>query len=83
MVRTKRIDIVANAAKNVVAGLVVDFEEITGLNPVAASAEVDAANLGEESSQSSLATQPQETRGEYKGNVQDLRRASLPPQGMR
>ena len=45
MVRTKRIDSVVKAARNVVAGAGVDPEEIAGFSPVDAIAEVDVAEV--------------------------------------
>ena len=53
MVRTKRIDIVGEATRSGVAGAGVDWEEIAGLSPLAANAEVDVAEvtLGQENRQ--------------------------------
>jgi hypothetical protein len=54
LVRTKRIDVVVEATRNVVADAIVNSEEIARLSPLAANAEVDVANevtLGEESHQ--------------------------------
>ena len=88
MVRTKRIDSVFKVARNVVADPGVDSEEIAGLGPLDAIAEVDVADvtLSEKNRQCLNLVGDTATGnevGQYMGNVQPECRASLPPQGMR